>query len=275
MSNLALNVEARPTALGATDVRVKFALLLSLSLLIFVWNSLALQAAVLLCMIGLVLAAGVPGAAVGQLALMLWPAFALITLIQGLWSPFGVTPVWHVPDSVPWLGGAVLFKWEGIAFGLTVCCRLLIPLLAFMFLFATSSPNAIVLGLVRIRVPYRVAFLVSTTFRFVPLLLEELSAMRDAQRLRGIDIDAMNLVRKLILTARMLVPLIVSSLRRAQQIEVALQSRGFSGSPDRTYLDAGRAQLNLGELTAIIVLLALTPAAVIARILTGFGETVL
>lgn len=275
MSNLALNVEARPTRLGDIDVRVKFALLLALSLLIFVWNSLALQATVLAFMVGFVLAAGVPGRAVAQLALMLWPAFALITLIQGLWSPYGETPVTHIPDAVPWLGGAVFLRWEGLAFGLTVCCRLLIPLLAFMFLFATSTPNAIVLGLVRIGVPYRVAFLVSTTFRFVPLLLEELSAMRDAQRLRGIDIDAMNMVRKLVLTGRMLVPLIVSSLRRAQQIEVALQSRGFSGSSERTFLESGRATMSASERLATAAILALVPVALALRLATGAGGAVL
>lgn len=275
MSRLALNIEARPTALGAVDVRVKFALLVSLSFLIFVWNSLPLQLFTLLVMLTLVIAAGVPARAVGLLILMLWPAFLIITVIQGLWSPFGATPVWHIPAGVPWLGGATLFRWEGLAFGLTVCCRLLIPLLAFMFLFATSSPNEIVLGLVRTGVPYKVAFLVSTTFRFVPLLLDELSAMRDAQRLRGIDIDAMGMFRKLVLTGRMLVPLIVSSLRRAQQIEVALQARGFSGSPIRTYLDSGRAHLSMPERVAIAAILSLTPLAILLRVATGLGGDVL
>jgi energy-coupling factor transport system permease protein len=275
MPSLALNVQARPTALGDVDVRVKFALLLSTSFLIFVWNSIALQTATLAAMLSLLLSAAVRPREIAGLVFMLWPAFALIVVIQGLWSPLGQTPVWHLPDGLPWLGGAAFFRWEGIAFGLTVCCRLLIPLLAFLFLFATSSPNTIVLGLVRMRVPYRVAFLVSTTFRFVPLLLEELSAMRDAQRLRGIDVDAMSIPRKLILTGRMLVPLIVASLRRAQQIEVALQSRGFSGSEKRTYLDAGRMRLRAGEWLAIVLLLALPPVATLLRAATGLGSAVI
>lgn len=124
---------------------------------------------------------------------MLWPAFALILVIQGLWRPFGTTPVWIIPEAVPWLGGRPLFMWGALAFGLTVCCRLLILLVAFAVRFATTSPKGIVLGLVRMGVPYHVAFLVSSTFRCVPLLLEELNAMRYAQRLRGIDIGAMGM----------------------------------------------------------------------------------
>jgi energy-coupling factor transport system permease protein len=175
---------------------------------------------------------------------------------------------------VPWLVGRGFFYWEGLAFGMTVCCRLVIPLLAFAIVFATSSPNTIVLGLVRMGMPYRVAFLVSSTFRYVPLLLEELNAMRDAQRLRGIDIDAMGMGRKLIVTGRMLVPLIVASLRRAQATEVALLARGFSSRPERTYLDEGRARLSTAERMAVVVLLALPFAALATRV-WGIGGDVL
>ena len=275
MTGLALNVEARPTALGATDVRVKFALLFSLSFLIFVWNNLALQATTFVLMVGLVLAAGVPRSAVTGLVRMLSPAVVLVCVIQGLWSPMGETPVWVLPERMPLLGGRWLFTWEGLAFGLTVACRLLIPLLAFVFLFATTSPNGIVLGLVRMGVPFRVAFLVSTTFRFVPLLLEELSTMRDAQRLRGIDIDAMRLWRKLVVTGRMLVPLIVASLRRAQEVDIALQARGFSGQAERTYLEAERDRLTLLERGLIVVVLIFPVGALALRLATGFGGGVL
>ena len=138
---------------------------------------------------------------------MLLPALVLIVVVQGLWSPFGVTPVFTVPPDVPVLGGLNIFYVEGLLFGLSVCCRLLIPMLAFQLVFMTSEPTDIVLGLVRIGIPYRVAFLFSTTFRFVPLLFQELEGMKEAQRLRGIDLDGIGMVRKLVALARLLVPL--------------------------------------------------------------------
>lgn len=275
MSALALDRAGRATALGAADVRVKFAILLSLSLLVFVWNSLAMQLGLLAATVGLALAMGVPAATPLGLVRMMWPAFLLVALIQGLWSPLGVTPVWVIPEGVPWLGGRSFLRWEGLAFGLAVCCRLVTPLLGFAILFATASPNAIVRGLVRIGAPFKAAFLVSTTFRFVPLLLEELGAMRDAQRLRGIDVDAMGMARRLLLTGRLMVPLVVASLRRAQEIEVALQARGFSGRRERTYLDPGREHLGRGEAAAIALLLLAPPLALAARILFGLGGDVL
>ena len=275
MSPAALMPEVRAdTAVATLDTRVKFAVLLAASLLIFVWNALALQGAMLAAMIALVLAAGLGWTTVGRLAKVLLPAFVLITLVQGLWYPFGTTPIAHLPEALPWLGGARLFTVEGVLFGLVVCCRLLVPLLAFAYLFSTSTPNEVVLALTRIRVPYKVAFLVSTTFRFVPFLLEEFNAIRDAQRLRGIDYDALRLHRRLLALGRLLVPVLINALHKAQALEIALQARGFTGAGERTQLYPGRERLSRIERGLVIGLLALFVLALVARIGFGVGARV-
>ena len=275
MSPAALMPEVRAdTAVATLDTRVKFAVLLAASLLIFVWNALALQGAMLAAMIALVLAAGLGWTTVGRLAKVLLPAFVLITLVQGLWYPFGTTPIAHLPEALPWLGGARLFTVEGVLFGLVVCCRLLVPLLAFAYLFSTSTPNEVVLALTRVRVPYKVAFLVSTTFRFVPFLLEEFNAIRDAQRLRGIDYDALRLHRRLLALGRLLVPVLINALHKAQALEIALQARGFTGAGERTQLYPGRERLSRIERGLVIGLLALFVLALVARIGFGVGARV-
>jgi energy-coupling factor transport system permease protein len=274
-ATLTMPETARDTPVAAADVRLKFAILGVASLVIFVWNTLAIQLGLLAAMIGLTLAAGLGWRAVGRLALLLSPAFVLIVIIQGLWSPFGVTPVMRMPEGVPLLGGATVFTWEGLMFGLVVACRLLVPLLAFQYLFATSTPNEIVLGLVRIGVPYKVAFLVSTTFRFVPFLLEEYNAIRDAQRLRGIDYDRIGIAKRLLALGRLLVPLLVNCLHKAQQLEIALQARGFTGAAERTYLDPSRAELSGVERAAIVGVVAFLLGAIVLRVGFGVGAEVL
>ena len=265
----------RVTPVSEADVRVKFAVLVAVSLLIFVWNNLALQGALFLGMLALLLASGLGARPIARLMKLLIPAVILIMVIQGLWSPFGVTPVFVLPDGVPLLGGATVFRWEGLLFGLVVCCRIAVPLMAFQYLFSTSTPNQIVLGLVRVGVPYKVAFLVSTTFRFVPFLLEEYTAIRDAQRLRGIDLDALGIARKLVATARLLVPLLVNCLNKAQQLEIALQARGFTGDADRTYLDPGRARMTVLEKAAVALLFGGLALAIVLRVGFGAGAEVL
>ena len=265
----------RVTPVSEADVRVKFAVLVAVSLLIFVWNNLALQGALFLGMLALLLASGLGARPIARLMKLLIPAVILIMVIQGLWSPFGVTPVFVLPDGVPLLGGATVFRWEGLLFGLVVCCRIAVPLMAFQYLFSTSTPNQIVLGLVRVGVPYKVAFLVSTTFRFVPFLLEEYTAIRDAQRLRGIDLDTLGIARKLVATARLLVPLLVNCLNKAQQLEIALQARGFTGDADRTYLDPGRARMTVLEKAAVALLFGGLALAIVLRVGFGAGAEVL
>jgi energy-coupling factor transport system permease protein len=271
MTSYALQSLSGQSVVARLDMRVKFALLLMASTLIFVWNSIALQAVFLLAMVALLLTAGVKIRTLRRLVAILVPALILITLIQGLWSPFGVTPVFTVPQGSPVLGGAHIFYVEGLLFGLVVCCRVLIPMLAFQLVFMTSEPREIVLGLVRIGIPYRVAFLFSTTFRFVPLLLSELEGLKEAQRLRGVDIDGIGVLRKMSVLARLLVPLIMSCLAKAQHLEIALQAKAFTGSKERTYLNPSRETLTAAERALILLLLALPVVALVGRILFNVG----
>ena len=148
-------------------------------------------------------------------------------------------------------------------------------MLAFQFLFMTTEPNEIVLGLTRLRLPYRIAVLVSTTFRFVPLLLEEFGAIKDAQKLRGIDLDRYGVGRRLVALGRMLVPLITGCMAKGQAMEIALQARAFTGSADRTALHPVRARMTRGEVLATVAGLAVLAAALVARLAFGIGARVL
>ncbi len=274
MAGYALDhVRARP--LARIDFRVKLAILLVASTLIFAWNAFAAQAAMLAATIGFLLAAGIGARTIGRLARITAPALVLVILIQGLLSPFGITPVFVVPRDIPWLGSATVFTVEGLLFGLVVCCRILVPMLVFQYVFITTGPNEMVVGLTRIGVPYRVAVLVSTTFRFVPLLLDEFNMIRDAQRLRGIDLDGLGVFRKLVALGRMLVPLITGSIARGQAMEIALQARAFTGSGERTFLHPTRDRLSAAERVAIAAALAVLAAAVAARLALGWGGRVL
>lgn len=263
------------TAVARLDMRVKFAFLLMASTLIFVWNSLLLQVVCLAAIVTLMLAAGVRFATLWRLLTILMPALILITVIQGLWSPFGVTPLITLPADWRFVGGWNIFHLEGLLFGLVVCCRLLIPMFAFQLVFMTSEPSDIVLGLVRIGIPYRVAFLFSTTLRFVPLLLGEFESMKEAQRLRGIDVDRAGMLRKVTLLARLLVPLILNCLTKAQHMEIALQAKAFTGSMDRTQLNPARERMTTRERALMLLCLALPAAALAARLAYGFGGDVI
>lgn len=259
------------SAIGSLDVRTKLLFLLAVSILVLIWQDPVPLGLLFLLTLALCLMARLGRRLVfGILAVML-PAVGLILLIQGLFSPYGQTRLMSVPDAVPWLGGRALFTREGLTFGVAVAFRLLAPALAFPLAILTTNVNDLVVGLVRTGLPYKVAFLFSVSLRFVPYVIAELAAIKDAQRLRGLAIERMGLLRRVPVFAAMLVPLILGALMKAQTLEIALQSKGFSGSRDRTYLNADAVRLRRPDRLLIAAMTLFLAGAVIARAWLGLG----
>jgi energy-coupling factor transport system permease protein len=73
----------------------------------------------------------------------------------------------------------------------------------------------------------------------------------------------------------MLVPLVMICLSKAQLMEIALQAKAFTGSGDRTYLHPTRERLSLPEKLMIAVFLLAPVVALAARLVYGFGGSVL
>jgi len=108
---------------------------------------------------------------------------------------------------------------------------LLVPLV----IFTTDLDNMIV-GMVRAKVPFKLAFIFSSTLRFFPLLFSEIEKITQAQRLRGLAMEKMNFIQRVKVYGKVSVPLILGAMVQSQQLELVLQSKAFTGSPDRTYL---------------------------------------
>jgi energy-coupling factor transporter transmembrane protein EcfT len=77
--------------------------------------------------------------------------------------------------------------------------------------------------------------MVSVALRFVPTLLEEVERMREAQVSRGADFGTGGPVRRLRKMASLVIPLILCTFRRADELALAMEGRGYQRGP-RTYL---------------------------------------
>jgi energy-coupling factor transport system permease protein len=149
---------------------------------------------------------------------------------------------------------------EGLLYGFVVISRTLALILIVPVVVLTTDPNTLVVGLVRLRVPYTGAFVFSSALRFLPLVLAEAAALIEAQRLRGLALEKLGLWARGRAYARIAVPLVLGALIKSQQLEVVLQSKAFSGSAERTYLVPlelrARDRVVIGT-SAMVVLLAL------------------
>jgi energy-coupling factor transport system permease protein len=265
---------SRPSFFSRLDVRVKLLFMFLVSTLIFVWDNVFYQGAMFALVMGLVFSLHVDRALVRKLFAVMLPFTLIMILIQGLWSPIGQTVLWTFPAWVPVVGGKVSLHWEGLVFGVMVGFRLLTPLFALPLVVMTTDVNDLVVGLVRLRVPYKVAFIFSITLRFVPFIFTEIGAIMEAQRLRGLAIEKMNFFRRIPVFASMLVPLILGSLLKAQTLEIVLQSKAFSGSPQRTFLNENEIRLRPLDYALAVGGIIFFVGAIVTRLTLGWGAFV-
>jgi energy-coupling factor transport system permease protein len=262
----------RPSAFGRLDVRVKLLIMFLASTLIFVWDSVLFQATLFLVALGLAISGHMDWGYLRRLVFALVPFICLVLIIHGLWNPMGTTALVTLPDSVPIIGGRLSLYWEGLVFGIMVSFRILTPLIVLPLVVMTTDVNDLMLGLVRLRVPYKVAFIFSIALRFVPFIFSQIAAIQEAQRLRGVALEKMSLVRRSPLFAKLAVPLILGSLVKAQTLEIVLQSKAFSGNPNRTFMTELRMRpVDYAVLGAGIVLFI---GAILTRIRLDWGDFV-
>lgn len=104
----------------------------------------------------------------------------------------------------------------------------LAELLAASVLFlSTTRVEEFTVGLSKLGVSYRVGFAISLSFRLAPLFIDSALTVVDAQKLRGYDFDSGNALRRVRRYVTVIVPVFMAALRRANNMAMALEARGF------------------------------------------------
>lgn len=133
---------------------------------------------------------------------------------------------------------------EGIRAAIFMILRITMLITCTFLLTYTTSPIMLTDGLEnllsplkKIKVPvHELAMMMSIALRFIPTLIEETDKIMSAQRARGADFDTGNLFQKAKALVPLLVPLFVSSFRRADELAVAMECRCYHGGEGRTRL---------------------------------------
>src|ERR687893_1554910 len=186
-----------------------------------------------------------------------------------LFMIFVVTPIlWSIVGS----GRTPLFLFverEALLYGLTAAQRIAITVIAGMIFLSTTRNEEVALGLVRLGIPYRFAFAVSTALRLVPTIVATGLTIGQAQRSRGLDLESGNIFERIRKHLPLLVPVFVTTVRSTNVFSMALESKGFGASPGRTYL----LRIAMGRRDALVLLaFSLLLAAAIALRVAGYGE---
>lgn len=162
--------------------------------------------------------------------------FAFIVLVQMLFgngTTYLIKPI--IPYGVPLIGGAGSLKLEGLVNGLLLSFRL-ITLVTLMPLVTMTTPVHILsLGLMKIGVSYKVAYMATTAINLIPTFQTETQVIMDAQKMRGLTaFENGTIVQKFRAYPALVVPLVIGAMRRAQLMGVAMDSRAFGAYKTRT-----------------------------------------
>jgi len=123
-----------------------------------------------------------------------------------------------------------------ISFSLAMTVRFLVLVASFSGFFLTTSPDDLGLALEESHIPYEFCFAFTTAVRFVPVLANEAQTIVDAQRSRGLELEKGNFMRRVRNYIPILIPLIVSAIRRSLELAEAMESRAFGAKKTRTSL---------------------------------------
>ncbi|MEM2099132.1 MAG: energy-coupling factor transporter transmembrane component T [Candidatus Bathyarchaeia archaeon] len=123
-----------------------------------------------------------------------------------------------------------------IEWAASMTLRFIVLVESFSVFFLTTSPDNLGLALETTRVPYEFAFAFTTAVRFVPVLAEEAKTIMDAQKARGLELEKGNFMKRIRNYIPVLIPLIVSAIRRSLELAEAMESRAWGATKKRTNL---------------------------------------
>lgn len=147
--------------------------------------------------------------------------------------------------------GELLWKWkfikvtsDGINVSVFMIVRIVLLIMGSSILTYTTSPITLTDAIERLLSPlkrfkfpvHELAMMMSIALRFIPTLIEETDKIISAQKARGAEIDTGSFTARAKNLIAILVPLFISSFRRADELSTAMECRCYHGGEGRTRL---------------------------------------
>jgi len=221
------------------------------------------------------------GTALGYLTMMLvsltvifiarLPLKLLLRGLRPLFFIIGFTLLLHIFFTK---GGDVLVQWgrftiesDGLFTGLMMAWRLILLVTTTSLLTLTTSPIALTDAIEGILSPLRpigvpaheLAMMMTIALRFIPTLLEEAEKIMKAQMARGADFESGSIVKRAKAMIPLLVPLFISSFRRADDLALAMEARCYRGGKGRTRMKVPKVKgtdwLTFGGFVTVMLVL--------------------
>ena len=217
------------------DPRAKIVLMIAYIVAIFVADNFFGLAAVTLFLIVTVIFSLVPfGSVLRSVKMILFLIIFTAILNLFFYSTEGVHLIWQ------W--GILALSWESIVNMIFLAFRLFLLVMGTSILTLTTAPVELTDGIESLLKPlkyikfpvHELALIMSIALRFIPTLMDETNRIVAAQKARGADFETGGLIKRAKAVVPILIPLLVSAFRRAEDLGDAMDARCYSGAKGRT-----------------------------------------
>ena len=222
------------------DARNKIVLLILLIVAIFlkfeIWSTaLIMSGLLLIVLIALMLISRVSILSLLKSFLGMWPLILFLLLIYIL-----------IPNATYSFLAFKLWKlnvyWDAFFQCGYIILRLVMMIGLTMILTSTTKPMDLTRGfewymspLKVIKFPaHEIAMTISIALRFIPTLLEETDRIMKAQASRGVDFTRGRLFKRFKALFSLIIPLLISSFQRSEELADAMEARGYNPREKRT-----------------------------------------
>ncbi len=131
---------------------------------------------------------------------------------------------------------------EGLSTAAFFAARIVLIIIASSILTYTTVPTMLTDATEKLLSPLKVfkipvqslAMMMTLALRFIPTLIEEIEKITNAQKARGADFESGKLLQRIKAVVPIIIPLVVSSFRRAAELADAMNCRCYTGGNTRT-----------------------------------------
>jgi energy-coupling factor transport system permease protein len=162
------------------------------------------------------------------------------------------------------IGAGYIITAKSLESAIALTLRFIVLVESFSVFFLTTSPDHLGLALEQTHIPYEFCFAFTTAVRFVPVLAEEAQTIMDAQKARGLELERGNFLKRIRNYIPILIPLIISAIRRSLELAEAMESRAWGATKKRTNLYV--LKMHRGDLILIAITAAILAVAIYVRL---------
>lgn len=220
------------------DPRAKLLGMIVCIVFVFIASNLPAVLFMLLCTLSFVAVTGVPI----KLYFKGLKAIIFVVILSALLNIFYVKGTEETLLLSVW---KINIYTEGIVQSLLIAIRLITLILTSSILTFTTSPTDLTCAIEFLLTPLKyikvnvhdLSMMMTIALRFVPTLLEETQKIMNAQKARGADMESGTVFQRVRALIPILVPLFVSSYRRAYELAMAMECRCYTGDGKRTRMN--------------------------------------